>query len=71
MGREEKYVYIAKDVHHKLSLIKLYGDLQIHVIASNLLRAALESDILEKILMKELGDKVKVEHILKYLRKNT
>lgn len=70
LEQERKLVSIKKSLHHKLSLIKFYGDLDINLIASELLEEALLCDILPKVLMKLLQNRGKVEHIIKHLEQN-
>ena len=68
---QRKYVYVNNNIHHKLMLIKLYSNLEVSLTASELLSEALKNKaVLEVVLMKLLGNKQKIEHVLKLLREN-
>jgi len=67
---ERKTVTINAKIHHKLLLIKLYSDLEMHTITSSLLEEALSKEILQVVLMNLLGSKSKVDHVLKHLETN-
>jgi len=52
-------------------LIKLYSNLEVSLTASELLSEALKNKaVLEVVLMKLLGNKQKIDHVLKLLREN-
>jgi hypothetical protein len=51
-----------------LELVKFYGGIDIKIVVWDILEEALNSEILQKVLMKHLQNKTKVDHVLKHLR---
>lgn len=62
-----KHIIISEKLHRKLALMKLYGGVKIADVTEALLKEALNSPLLEKVLMRFLADPSKVRSLIKRL----
>lgn len=67
-GSNVKQIALNKKIHHKMRLIKFYTGIKMIDLCSTMLYHALNSPMLEEILMSFLGNPAKVRKALKLIK---
>ena len=63
-----KQVKVSDEIHHLLSTVKFFTNINIEDFCNELLKEAFTSELLEKTLMNFLLDQKKVDFVIRKLR---